>query len=175
MTVLRQQLHEAVDGVLDLYDGPEDDEHGWDSPLAAVPREFATADHPVWREIEPTSERGGFRFEEFNNPFQMDVAFLRWIWRVRQRAGVAMRPTSDARDPDGSVGAEKSAHKKRPCRAMDFQVANSYQRARVVVAAIREGCVRIGVYPGKAGDGGGLHLDAEDHDDNPSPRIWTRY
>lgn len=147
----------------------------FDSPLAGKPAATATAGHPVWGEIRPDGTHGGFIASEFQRPEEMDVEFLRLLHRIRHDAGVPMRIISDARPPDQDIGASKSAHKKRPCRAVDLHVINSYERACIVLAAARNGVVRIGVYPGKDGDAGSVHLDAETHAENPSPRIWTRY
>lgn len=144
-------------------------------PLEGKPAARAGAGHPVWGEIAPEEEFGGFVPSEFRNPEEMDVEFLRLLYRIRLDAGVPMRIISDARDPEGDVGASRSAHKKRPCRAVDLHVANSYERARIVLAAAKNGVVRIGVYPGKERDAGSVHLDAETHPENPSPRMWTRY
>lgn len=141
-----------------------------ESPLKNVSPQRAKHDHPVWAEISPY-----FAPSEFNEPYEMDVGFLRWLLTVRKRAGVPMVITSDARDPDGNVGAAKSAHKKRPCRAIDGQVKNSEQYARIVFAAIHEGCVRVGVYKSARGLGDIYHLDLETHPDNPSPRMWTKW
>lgn len=137
----------------------------WDSPLADKPAALAKAEHPVWGEIA-----GAFKITEFQRPHEMDVEFLRLLYRVRKDAGVPFRLISDARPPDKDIGADKSAHKKRPCRAVDLKPKNSYERARIVIAAVRHGIVRIGVYPT-----GSLHLDAETHPENPSPRLWTSY
>lgn len=147
----------------------------WDSPLADKPAARARADHPVWQEIRPKDGFGGFEPWEFDQPHEMDVEFLRLLYRIRQDAGVPMRIISDARPPDQDIGASKSAHKKRPCRAVDLDVRNSYERARIVGAAWEHGIRRLGVYPGDAGDAGSVHLDAEAHPDNKSPRMWTRY
>lgn len=141
-----------------------------ESPLKHASPQPAKASHPVWQEVAPY-----FSQKEFKNPYAMDAEFLRWLLKVRKRAGVPMTITSDARDPDGSVGADKSAHKKRPCRAIDGQVKNSEQLARIIIAAVQEGCVRIGIYPSKKGLGDIYHLDCETHVENPSPRMWTKF
>ena len=141
-----------------------------ESPLKNVSPQLAKKGHPVWSEIAPY-----FAPSEFNNPFEMDVGFLRWLLKVRKRAGVSMTITSDARDPKGTTGADKSAHKKRPCRAIDGQVKNSEQLARIVIAAVQEGCVRIGIYKSKRGLGDVYHLDAETSAENPSPALWTKF
>ena len=147
------------------------------SPLFNLTPERAALNHPVWGEIAPE-----FMPHDFRNPYAMDAHFLRWLSRVRRRAGVPMWITSDARDPDGRIGADKSAHKKRPCRAIDGQVKvywnempGSEQLARIYLAAIEEGCVRIGTYKSSAGLGDIYHLDCETHPDNPSPRWWTKW
>jgi hypothetical protein len=139
----------------------------WESPLKDVPKEYAKMGHPVWAEIHEYLSPHEFRF-----PYEMDVEFLRLLFRIRVDAGVPFRLLSDARDPEGDVGASKSAHKRRPCRAIDLKVYNSYERARVGIAATRAGIVRLGVYPEKKKS---LHIDAEDHPDNASPRWWTKY
>jgi hypothetical protein len=136
------------------------------SPLANASPAPAKLGHPVWGEIGDY-----FQPHEFRNPYEMDVEFLRLLYKIRKRAGVPIRITSDARDPEGDIGADKSAHKKRPCRAIDCKVINSYERWRLVWASVLEGVVRLGVY----GDKPILHIDAETHTDNPSERIWTSY
>lgn len=148
-----------------------------ESPLAKHLPVAAKKGHPVWTEIAPQ-----FTPEDFDNPYDMDVEFLRWLHRVRMRAGVPMWITSDARDPDGEVGASKSAHKKRPCRAIDGQVRDSHkgmpgseQLARIYIAAVLEGCVRFGTYKSSKGLGDIFHLDCETHVENPSPRWWTKW
>jgi hypothetical protein len=146
------------------------------SPLAGVPAELALKSHPIWQEIAPRGDRPGFRQSEFTSPFAMDAQFLRWLYRVRQETGsVPMRVISDARGDD--EGATLSAHKSRPCRAVDLQVYNAAERAVILLAAIRLGCVRWGTYPGKVTakgkDQAGLHLDCSE--ELPAPRAWTRF
>ena len=145
------------------------------SPLVGIVPVRATAVHPVWAEVAPSAERGGFKRSEFTDPDEMDANFLRLLFKARQIAGVPFRIVSSARDPEGSVGASLSAHKKRPCRAVDLHVANNYERACVLIAAVQVGIVRIGIYPAKDDNSGSVHLDAETHPENPSPRCWTRY
>jgi hypothetical protein len=150
------------------------------SPLKHASPQLAKPDHPVWAEIAEH-----FGPSEFANPERMDVEFLRLLYRVRKRAGVPMHITSDSRDPDSEVGADLTAHKKVPCRAIDGQVRGetvdgvylppSECLARVIIAAIQEGVVRIGIYKSSKGLGDIFHLDAETHADNPSPRIWTKW
>jgi len=147
----------------------------WDSPLKGIPTVYAAAEHPVWDEVKSDGARGGFERHEFQRPDEMDVEFLRLLHKIRLEASVPMRIISDARPPDQDIGASKSAHKKRPCRAVDLKVKNSYERARITAAAILHGIRRWGTYSGDDHDGGGLHIDAETHPENPSPRNWTRY
>lgn len=151
-----------------------------DSPLKNFAPTPAVESHPVWGEIGEY-----FRAAEFRDPHHMDVGFLRWLYRVRDRAGVPMHITSDARDPDGDTGADLSAHKKRPCRAIDGQVRDetidgvsvpaSECLARIYIAAVLEGGVRFGTYRSARGLGDIYHLDAETHTQNPSPRWWTKW
>lgn len=146
-------------------------------PLCGIEPEFAHEGHPVWDEIAPRPGKGGFRPSEFKAPYEMDAHFLRWLYRVRQdTGGVPMRVISDARD--AIIMAKKSAHLSRPCRAVDLQVYNSYERAAITIAAIRHGCVRWGTYPGKAtaigSDQGGLHLDCSEEPHHLRPANWTK-
>ena len=153
----------------------------WTSPLDDIEPEAAALDHPVWQDI---ADR--FKPAEFERPEDMDAGFLRWLHRVRNDAGVPFRINSDARPVDGDVGADRSAHKKRPCRAVDVQAYNAEERARILIAAVANGCRRVGIYPGKdrreeqgwpphATDAAAVHIDCSNHPDNPSPRIWTRF
>lgn len=153
----------------------------WESPLEGVEPETAFENHTVWDQIKKR-----FKPSEFNRPYSMDIHFLLWLYDVRVDAGVPFGIVSDAREVDGDTGADKSAHKKRPCRAVDIQVYSSLDRAKIVVAAVLHGCRRIGTYPGKdrtgedgwpphAKDASGLHLDCSTHPDNRSPRIWTKF
>lgn len=145
------------------------------SPLADVPRAFAVPTHDVWREIAPE-----FTPSDFRRPFEMDVAFLRWLSGVRRAAGVPMILTSDARDPEAGIGAPRSAHNERPARAIDGQVRASWrgvpgseQLARIYIAAVQAGCVRFGTYASTRGGGDIYHLDLSD--ELPSPRWWTKW
>lgn len=150
------------------------------SPLKNASPQPARLDHPVWAEIEEF-----FVPMEFEHPERMDVEFLRWLFRVRERAGVPMHITDDSRDPDSDVGADHTAHKKVPCRATDGQVRDetidgvfvpaSECLARIIIAAVAEGCVRIGIYKSAKGLGDIWHLDCETHPENPSPRMWTKW
>lgn len=147
------------------------------SPLSLANRELAVIGHPVWSELVPF-----FTPKDFRNPYMMDVEFLRWLVAVRKRADVPMWITSDAREPDSDVGADLTAHKKVPCRAIDGQVRHEWngmpgseQLARIVIAAVQLGCVRVGIYKSTKGLGDIYHLDCETHADNPSPRLWTKW
>ena len=165
---------------------------GWSSPLAGVEAEYATRAHPIWADIQPKDGRPGFLASEFTQPWLMDVQFLRLLYRIRisvyeaWKVGelphdVPMRVNSDARSGGGARG---SAHFQRPCRAVDLQVHNAYERAVILIAAVRHGIVRLGVYAGEdrsrkrgwpahARDSAALHLDASV--ENPSPGVWTRW
>ena len=156
----------------------------WASPLAAYEPDFAIEGHDVWGEIAPGHGKAGFKSSEFDFPEQMDVHFLRWLYRVRQDAGVPMRINDDYREPEDSTGVSASAHKEAPCRAVDVQVYSSLDRAKIVIAAVVLGCRRVGTYAGKdrrgqagwpryANDAAGLHLDCSTS--KPSPRMWTKY
>jgi hypothetical protein len=74
---------------------------------------------------------------EFLHPDALDVAFLRWLDRVRDRAGVPFVVTNDAR-PGGEMptgAASKSLHKRG--RAVDLRSRDwSAQEKWAVVAAI---------------------------------------
>lgn len=153
----------------------------WKSPLEGVEPELAFENHMVWPQIKRR-----IRPREFDNPYEMDSHFLLWLFDVREDAGVPFIFISDARDIEGDVGASKSAHKKRPCRAVDLQAYSALDRGKIIVAAVLHGCRRIGTYPGKdrseedgwptyATDAAGLHLDCSTDPDNRSPRIWTKY
>jgi hypothetical protein len=133
----------------------------------------APFDHPIWKRIAPQPGRGGFWRKEFSDPDEMDPVFLGWLYDVRQAAGVPFRINSSARDPEGSVGATRSAHKKRPCRAVDLQCKNNYERFQIVRSAFEAGCVRIGIYPSHEDGSGPVHLDLEGS--LPQGRIWTRW
>jgi hypothetical protein len=125
---------------------------------------FAHLNHAVWGEIAPELTP-----KDFNEPEQMDVDFLRLLSRMRRDrdCGVPFRVVSDARDPDGSVGSTQSAHKERPCKAVDLRVLTNAERFKVITTALKHGIVRIGVYPptehqrATFGKGSGsVHLDA---------------
>lgn len=143
----------------------------WESPLKDIGPVAAKPLHPVWRDIAPHNGKPGFLPSEFKNPYEMDAHFLYWLYKVRQDSPVPFRIISDAR-PAG-IGASRSAHMERPCRAVDLQAMNSYERACILAAAIRHGCVRWGTYPGDEKDKGGVHIDCSIL--NPSPRAWTRF
>lgn len=141
------------------------------SPLDGIEPVLAKPIHPVWADIAPRNGKPGFTPDEFNLPYEMDAHFLYWLYRCRLESPVPFRIISDAR-PAGR-GASKSAHMERPCRAVDLQAMNSYERAVILGVCIRHGCVRWGTYPGDAKDKGGVHVDCSVK--NPSPRAWTRW
>lgn len=140
-------------------------------PLQAILPDRATKDHGVWKEIAPELTPADFR-----SPYSMDAHFLRLLSRIRRRAEVPFRIVSDYRDPkrnDSAGGAKDSAHMEYPCRAVDVHVPDNYARARILEAAFAEGLVRVGVYPAKEDNSGSIHLDASN--ENPAPRVWTRF
>jgi hypothetical protein len=61
-----------------------------------------------------------FRATEFRYPDLMDIAFLRWLDRVRARAGVPFIITSDARPSGGATGGSATSLHKRG-RAVDLR------------------------------------------------------
>jgi hypothetical protein len=133
---------------------------------------FAHLNDRVWSEIAPELKPG-----EFKEPEQMDTDFLRRLSKMRRAAKAPFRIVSDARDPEGSVGASVSAHKERPCKAVDLRVLNNAERfllvrealageamavlreivasgvltgpilARAAAAAKSPGLARVGIYP----------------------------
>lgn len=156
-------------------------------PLFGVTPEYAAEDHWVWDAIRPRDGVPGFLRSEFRQPDAMDAYFLLWLYKVRidvwaqskieGESDVPMRVIDDARHSGGAVG---SAHViGRPCRAVDLQVFNAYERAVLTSAVVRHGCTRWGTYPGnrtaRGTDQGGLHVDCSELEVHPSPRNWTRY
>jgi hypothetical protein len=140
-------------------------------PLHGLKPELAVEGHSVWIEVAPL-----FVPTEFSRPFDMDVHFLRLLYKARLSANTPFRivkPGGDHRPPGVNRGAANSAHMSRPCRAVDLSVRNNYERAEVIMAAVRVGILRIGIYPSREDGSGGLHLDASEV--HPFPRFWTRY
>ena len=117
-----------------------------------------------------------FAASEFKYPDAMGVEFIQWLETVRVEAGVPMHIVSDHRTPERNAnagGAERSAHMDVPCNAVDIgkrPTANdpnwNHARYRIIKAALKLGCQRIGMYPS-----GSLHLDRGE-DTHPAPRIW---
>ena len=54
-------------------------------------------------------------------------------------------------------------------------LVGSEQLARIYIAAVMLGCVRFGTYKSEKGLGDIYHLDCETHEENPSPRWWTKW
>jgi len=140
-----------------------------------VSREYALQSHPVWAEIAPEIVA-----TEFHSPWSMDANTLRRLSRVRRASGVIFRFISDARVPDSGVGVSDSAHNERPCTAVDLRVLNGRERYLILMAALKEGYERIGVYPPNADQirmygksSGSIHLD--DSDLLPRQVCWTGY
>lgn len=136
---------------------------------------LAVENHVVWAEIAPELTP-----KDFKNPYAMEVNFLRKLSSIRRKCGVPFRVVSDARDPDGDVGATQSAHKERPCRAVDLRVLTSAERMKIVRTAIQEGVRRIGVYAPTEGQvaqfgkaSGSVHLDTSE--ENPADVMWMTW
>jgi hypothetical protein len=138
---------------------------------------FAHLNHAVWGEIAPELTP-----KDFNEPEQMDVDFLRLLSRMRRDrdCGVPFRVVSDARDPEGSVGSTQSAHKERPCKAVDLRALNNAERWKIVTTALAHGIRRIGIYPPTPGQiaqfgkgSGSVHVDASTV--NAQDRIWMSW
>lgn len=117
-----------------------------------------------------------FAKSEFNYPDSMGYQFVMWLESVREEAGVPMHLSSDHRPPERNAaagGAEKSAHMDLPCNAVDIGKRPktddpnwNHARYRIIKAALKLGCQRLGMYPN-----GSLHLDRGESD-HPAPRIW---
>lgn len=124
-----------------------------------------------WKEIKH------FAASEFNYPDSMGYQFVKWLDAVREEAGCEMHLTSDHRPPERNAaagGAERSAHMDLPCNAVDIGKRPktddpnwNHARYRIIKAALKLGCQRIGLYPN-----GSLHLDRGEGD-HPSPRLWV--
>jgi uncharacterized protein YcbK (DUF882 family) len=118
-----------------------------------------------------------FRPSEFRDPGKMGYEFMLWLDRVREEADVSMEITSSYRSPAYNAqvgGAQDSSHTDEPCDAADIGKRPhpgdkhwNYARAKIVMAAIKLGCTRIGIYPG-----GSLHLDRTENE-RPAPRLWV--
>lgn len=114
---------------------------------------------------------------EFKHPEKMGAEFMLWLDNLREVAGVPMVITSSYRSPAYNAaigGAQDSAHSDEPCNAVDIGRRPrkddpnwNYTRYKIITAALRLGCTRIGIYKD-----GSLHLDRTEHE-RPSPRMWT--
>ena len=71
-----------------------------------------------------------FSAGEFSNPERMDVRFLRWLDRVRERANVPFHITNDFR------GTGRSLHGLGMAVDVDSRPWNSAQKWRVVSAIV---------------------------------------
>ena len=81
-----------------------------------------------------------FRASEFKHPELMSVPFLRWLDRVRERAGAPFVVTNDARvagatEPLGSAGS-KSLHRRGRAVDLHSRVWTATQKWRVAAAII---------------------------------------
>lgn len=93
-----------------------------------------------------------------------------------------MRVVGDWRPPDADYGATSSAHKSRPCTAVDLRIKNNNERHLLLKAAYAEDCPRIGIYTptewqeAQYGKGAGsVHLDFSDKPIHPQDRTWMRW
>lgn len=79
-----------------------------------------------------------FKASEFKHPELMDVAFLRWLDRVRERADVPFSITSDGRtasdSPDGA--SLTSLHHRGRAVDLDSSRWNATQKWRIVAAIV---------------------------------------
>jgi uncharacterized protein YcbK (DUF882 family) len=117
-----------------------------------------------------------FRPSEFAHPDRMGYEFMIWLDGLRATSGVPMTITSSSRTPEHNRavgGASNSAHTDVPCNAIDIGERPSandpnwnYTRWRIVEAAIKLGCKRIGTY-----SNGSLHIDRTE-DRRPAERMW---
>lgn len=130
-----------------------------------TPEEWATVRH--------------FKPSEFVAPDLMDAEFVRFLDRVRERAGVPIRVVSTVRTVAHNAevgGAPRSAHLDVPCKAGDIAPLAGLSQAEidawrsVVLDALRaEGCTRVGIYPDH------LHADMTGQDvggSRPSGVVW---
>lgn len=130
-------------------------------------RTMTTADWPQIKNFKPT---------EFKNPEKMGYEFMLWLDGVRTAAGVPMDISSSYRSKEYNKqvgGAGDSSHVDVPCNAVDIRMKPrpddpnwNYSRFRIVEAAMKAGCRRIGSYAN-----GSLHLDRSE-DTRPAPRMW---
>lgn len=117
-----------------------------------------------------------FSANEFKNPEKMGYEFVLWLDELREAAGVPMTITSSYRSPEYNAavgGASDSAHSDVPCNAVDFGMRPrpddpnwNLSRFKIVQAAMKMGCERIGSYAN-----GSLHVDRTEHK-RPAPRMW---
>lgn len=117
-----------------------------------------------------------FTPSEFAHPDKMGYEFMIWLDGVRATAGVPMTITSSYRSPEHNAkvgGASNSAHTDVPCNAVDIGERPrsddpnwNYTRFRILDAAMKMGCTRIGTY-----SNGSLHLDRTESV-RPAERMW---
>lgn len=117
-----------------------------------------------------------FEADQFKEPDKMGYEFMLWLDSVREAAGVPMVVTSSYRSKayNKSVGgASDSAHVDVPCNSVDIGMRPrpsdpnwNYSRFKIIEAAMKLGCQRIGSYAN-----GSLHLDRTE-DTRPAPRMW---
>ena len=113
-----------------------------------------------------------FKIEEFDDPNipdsaaeNMDYDFISLLNKIRHESGVPMRVTSGWRSKETNDALEHSVPNSSHLKgiAVDIACDNGIDRQKIIAAAIKNKCYRIGV--GKTF----LHLDC-DPDKNAS--IW---
>lgn len=79
-----------------------------------------------------------FKPSEFKHPELMDVAFVRWLDRVRERADVPFHITSDGRTASETPSGASPTSLHHRGRAVDLDSSrwNATQKWRIVVAIV---------------------------------------
>lgn len=81
-----------------------------------------------------------FPLPEWKQPGRMNTQFVRWLDRVREKAGVPMRLTDDGRadgdpEPSGSAG-KRSLHHRGCAVDLDSRLWNARQKWSVLAAIV---------------------------------------
>jgi len=120
-------------------------------------------------EEEDWDELHFFTKDEFKFPKNMGYEFMVWLEKVRVEARVPMPISSSYRSVQYNLqigGANKSAHTLIPCNCVDIPDPGNEGRYRIIRAAMKYGCKRIGSY-----SDGSIHLDRAESS-HPAPRMW---